>query len=104
MKWHMTTDAIRVIAQEIQEDSQPAEVKERLYTEKYPVFFEHYNTLAKMCCDGKMDNTRLEFMLKMLDQVKTQKVSQEKASNVVGQELFDKFVAPKVKDMKFPEK
>lgn len=99
----MDSSDIRTIALEINRFKGSAAIKKTIFETKYPVFFESYKTLATMCCDGRVDEQRLIFMLKTFDKVQNNATTQEKASENIGQELFNTYIQPKVHLMKFPE-
>ena len=93
-EWFMTSEQILKIANEIQSAKGTQEEKEKLYADKYPLFFEKYSALGKLCCGPNMDMRRLVFMINMLNQIKTQKMDQDKASEIVGTELYNSYVKP----------
>lgn len=71
------------------------EENQRLYTE-FPTIFEmHY--------EGKLDETFFE-MLKLRRKVETGEMTEDDASKIVGQRLFDRFVAPVVNNTPAPTK
>ena len=67
-----------------------------------PDFCETYPTLFNMVYDDgdRMDNARLERMMDMVDQVNGGKLSFKKASEDVGQNMFNEYVKPRVPHMK----
>lgn len=63
------------------------EENQHLYTE-FPTIFEmHY--------EGKLDETFFE-MLKLRRKIETGEITEDEASRLIGQKLFDRFVAPVV--------
>jgi hypothetical protein len=67
------------------------------YREKISEENQHlYNvfpTIYEMHMDGKLDETFFE-MLKLRRKVETGDITEDDASKIVGQKLFDRFVAP----------
>ena len=49
---------------------------------------------------GTLEISRLEFMLKMIQDIKKKKVTKHEASVVVGQELVDNIVKPELNSKK----
>lgn len=86
---------IRSIVTEIV-DSNVAD-KETHFGRKYSVFKDKYPNLFRVCCEGKIDKTNLDFMLSMLSKMENQNLTQYDASAEVGQMLFSKYVEPNIK-------
>jgi hypothetical protein len=55
---------------------------------------ENFPTIFDKVMMGTLELDRLEFMLKMIGEIKNKKVSKHEASVVVGQELVDNIVKP----------
>ena len=73
------------------------EAKTESFKELFPWFHDEYPTLFKMAAGsagGDFDFGQLDFLLKMLSDVKKSSVNQESASVVVGQVLYERYVAP----------
>jgi hypothetical protein len=68
---------------------------ERLYTEFPSIFEMHF--------EGKLDETFFN-MLKLRRQVEKGELTEDEASKIVGQQLFDRYVAPVVNNTPAPEK
>lgn len=68
---------------------------QRLYEEFPSVFEMHY--------EGKLDETFFN-MLKLRRQIEKGEISEDDASKLVGQQLFDRYVAPIVNNTPAPEK
>jgi hypothetical protein len=66
-----------------------------LYTEFPVVFYMHM--------EGKLDGTFFE-MLKLRHKIDKGELSEDDASKIIGQQLFDRYVAPVVKGTPAPEK
>ena len=67
---------------------------------KYRQFSTDFPALFKMATSGSMNMDLLEFMLAKRTEVNANDVTQEKASEQVGQELFDSYVTPLQEKMK----
>jgi hypothetical protein len=63
---------------------------------KYPLFAEHYPTLLELSLKDNFDMTRLEYMLRLKDNIDNETISQHDASVHVGQHLYDKYVKDKI--------
>lgn len=59
---------------------------------------DNFPSIFEKVLGGTLEYDRLEFMLKMLGEVKTQKLSKHEASVVVGQELVNNIVKPGLED------
>lgn len=67
------------------------EIEFKKLNENFPaIFLKVYN--------GTLELERLQFMLKMINEINIKKVSKHEASVVVGQELVDNIVKPNLKD------
>lgn len=89
---------IRRIALEICNSPLRPEQRRPVYEHMYKAFSEAYPTLFGMSCDGKMDLAKLDFMLKMWSNVKSNTMNQHDASVNVGQALFETYVKPKINE------
>jgi hypothetical protein len=95
------TNEIKKIIEEIQ-NSKILD-KETYFSEKYPEFKEKNPVIFRVACEKGMDMNRLNYMITMIEQIKNSKITQEKASEEVGQVLFKDYVEPKVSKMKFKD-
>jgi len=95
------TNDIKKIVEEIH--SSKIVDKEGYFGEKYPDFKTANPVMFQVVCEGKMDLNRLNYMMSMLDQIKSSKITQDDASVEVGQMLYKEYVEPKVSKMKFKE-
>jgi len=68
---------------------------ERLY-EEFPTIFE-------MHLEGKLDGTFFE-MLKLRHKIDKGEMTEDEASRVIGQKLFDRYVTPVIENKPAPEK
>jgi len=60
----------------------------------YNKLYDNFPTIFQKIMLGTLEFDRLEFMLKMVGEIKTNKLSKHEASVVVGQELVDNIVKP----------
>lgn len=75
----------------------PNEFVEKLKRD-YNKLEENFPSIFEKVLSGTLEYDRLEFMLKMLGEVKTQKLSKHEASVVVGQELVNNIVKPSLEE------
>ena len=79
-------------------------LKEEEFTSKlerdYKKLYDNFPTIFQKVMLGTLELERLEFMLKMIGEVKTNKLSKHEASVVVGQELVDNIVKPNLDENK----
>jgi len=62
------------------------------------VLYNQFPTIFEMHIEGKLDQTFFE-MLKMRRKIETGEMTEDEASRIVGQKLFDKYVDPVVKKL-----
>lgn len=67
---------------------------------KYQKLQENFPSIFEKTLLGTLELKRLEFMLKMIGDIKNKKVTKHEASVVVGQELVDNIVKPKLPPVK----
>lgn len=60
----------------------------------YSDLYHNFPTIFEKVMLGTLEMERLEFMLKMVGEIRKKKVSRHEASVVVGQELVDNIVKP----------
>jgi hypothetical protein len=60
----------------------------------YAKLYENFPSIFAKVMSGTLEMERLQFMLKMIGEIKKNKVSKHEASVVVGQELVDNIVKP----------
>lgn len=92
----MKSSEIRTILEEICASKEAS--KSEAFGERYPEFKTNYPVLFSKACDGSLDSDRIDYMLRMLEQVQNKSTTQYDASAVVGQKLFDDYVAPRLKN------
>lgn len=72
----------------------PAEYRNKVSADNQ-VLYNQFPTIFEMHIDGKLDQTFFE-MLKMRRKVELGEMTDDEASRIVGQKLFDRFVDPVV--------
>ena len=70
-------------------DKKKLEIEFKNLHEKFPTIFNKI-------IDGTMEMGRLKFMLKMIKDIETKKISKHQASVTVGQELVNNIVKPQM--------
>lgn len=66
----------------------------------YSKLYENFPSIFEKVMMGTLEISRLEFMLKMIQDIKKKKVTKHEASVVVGQELVDNIVKPELNSKK----
>ena len=66
----------------------------------YAKLYDNFPSIFDKVMLGTLEISRLEFMLKMVGEIKSKKVSKHEASVVVGQELVDNIVKPELNSRK----
>jgi len=72
----------------------PTEYRNKLVADN-KVLYDEYPTVFEMHFEGKLDGTFFE-MLKLRHAVEKGEMTEDQASVIVGQKLFDRFVKPAV--------
>jgi hypothetical protein len=75
-------------------ESNPGEFLEKVKQENSVLEFT-YSVIFYMPLDGKLDSTFFE-MLKLKRKMELGELTEDEASKIVGQQLFDRYVAPVV--------
>jgi hypothetical protein len=75
----------------------PPEFRKKV-TDDNQTLYNQFPTIFEMHIDGKLDQTFFE-MLKMRRKVELGELTDDEASKIVGQQLFDRFVDPVVKKL-----
>lgn len=65
--------------------------------------YEEFPTIFEMHIEGKLDETFFE-MLKLRQKIEKGEMTDDEASRLIGQKLFDRYVAPVVENTPAPEK
>ncbi len=82
--------------------SNPTEYRKKL-SEENEVLYNRFPTIFDMHIQGKLDQTFFE-MLKLRRQIEKKEITEDDASKLIGQKLFDRFVGPVVNNTPPPEK
>lgn len=72
-------------------------------TEENPRLYEEFPSIFEMHFEGKLDETFFE-MLKLRRKIETNELTEDEASKIIGQKLFDRYVGPIVNNTPPPEK
>lgn len=72
-------------------------------SEENEVLYNRFPTIFEMHIQGKLDQTFFE-MLKLRRQIEKKEITEDEASKLIGQKLFDRFVGPVVNNTPPPEK
>jgi hypothetical protein len=75
----------------------PAEYRSKVSADNQ-ILYNQLPTIFEMHIEGKLDQTFFE-MLKMRRKVETGEMTDDEASRIVGQQLFNRFVDPVVKKL-----
>jgi len=67
------------------------------------VLYEAFPSIFEMHLEGKLDATFFD-MLKLRHKIEKGELSEDEASKIVGQKLFDRYVDPVIKKQPPPEK
>ena len=76
------------------------EYREKIQQEN-PRLYEEFPTIYEMHIDGKLDDTFFE-MLRLRRKIEKGELTDDEASKIIGQKLFDRFVAPVVGNLPKP--
>jgi hypothetical protein len=79
-----------------------AEYRKKLMEENEILYYQ-FPTVFEMHIQGKLDQTFFE-MLKLRRQIEKKEITEDEASKLIGQKLFDRFVGPVVNNTPVPEK
>lgn len=79
-----------------------AEYRKKL-SEENEVLYYRFPSIFEMHIQGKLDQTFFE-MLKLRRQIEKKEITEDDASKLIGQKLFDRFVGPVVNNTPPPEK
>lgn len=80
--------------------SNVAEYRKKI-EEENKVLYEEFPSIFEMHYEGKLDSTFFE-MLKLRQKVEKKELTDEEASKIIGQKLFDRYVAPVVSTLPTP--
>jgi len=79
----------------------PTEYRNKI-VEENQVLYDEFPTVFEMHFEGKLDSTFFE-MLKLRQKIEKGEMTDDEASRIIGQKLFDRFVAPVVEGLPTPE-
>jgi len=65
--------------------------------------YDEFPTIFEMHIEGKLDGTFFE-MLKLRQKIEKGEMTEDEASKIIGQKLFDRYVGPVVNKTPAPEK
>ena len=71
--------------------------------EENPRLYQEFPSIFEMHFEGKLDETFFE-MLKLRRKIETNELTEDEASKIIGQKLFDRYVGPIVNNTPPPEK
>ena len=91
-----SSEEIIAIVNDIVASTLPVTERKTEYTKKYPEFVERYPVLFASSCEDNFDYNRFKYMMRMREQVTSNKKTLEDASKEVGQRMFDAYVKPKL--------
>jgi hypothetical protein len=80
----------------------PAKFYEKVMNEN-KILYEAFPSVFEMHLEGKLDATFFE-MLKLRHKIEKGELTEDEASKMIGQKLFDRYVAPVVGNQAPPEK
>ena len=83
-------------------NTNPAVYREKVSEENQKLYNE-FPTIFEMHMEGKLDETFFE-MLKLRQKIEKGELTDDEASRIIGQKLFDRYVAPVVNNTPPPEK
>jgi len=83
-------------------NSDPPKFYEKVMNEN-KTLYDVFPSIFEKHIDGKLDGTFFE-MLKLRHKIDKGELSEDDASKIIGQKLFDRFVAPVISNAPAPEK
>ncbi|NBP66911.1 MAG: hypothetical protein EBU66_19980, partial [Bacteroidetes bacterium] len=94
---HLSSEEIINIVTTISKFKGKEKDKQREFANKYEEFRMKYPVLFDLACSDDFDMTRFKYMMRLREEVNTNKRTLENASEEIGQKLFDVYVKDKVK-------
>ena len=90
------TSEIKKLVLEIVNSTLPEAEKLESYKASHPWLFKYYPTLFKMACKGvsEFNMTHFKYMLGMMTNIENNDITEQSASEEVGQKFFNQYVAP----------
>ena len=83
-------------------NTNPSKFYEKVSQENKKLYDE-FPTIFEMHLQGKLDGTFFE-MLKLRNKIEKGEITEDDASKLIGQKLFDRYVAPVIENKPVPEK
>jgi len=80
--------------------SNPTEYRKKI-EEENKVLYDEFPSIFEMHFENKLDGTFFD-MLKLRQRVEKKELTDEEASKIIGQKLFDRYVAPVVSNLPTP--
>lgn len=107
----LTSIQIQALVREMDASMRKHRLTKRVDKEKFrakvaaenEVLYNLFPTIFEMHIEGKLDATFFE-MLKLKHKIEKGEMTEDEASKIVGQQLFDRYVAPVVGNTPVPEK
>jgi hypothetical protein len=101
----LTSVQIQALVREMDASMRKYRLTKRVNPEKYHELVAHENktlyevfpTVFEMHIEGKLDSTFFE-MLKLKHKMEKKELTEDEASRIIGQKLFDRFVAPVIEN------
>jgi hypothetical protein len=99
----LSPEEVEDVVKTIHEYKASPKDKMRIFRRQYPSFAEAYPTLFEMACQPHFNMVQFHQMLAMMKKIRSQELTQDEASAVVGQSLFNTYVKSKVDMSKEPD-
>ena len=107
----LTSIQIQALVREMDASMRKHRLTKRVDKEKFrakvaaenETLYNLFPTVFEMHIEGKLDATFFE-MLKLKHKIEKGEMTEDEASKLIGQKLFDRYVAPVIGDAPVPEK
>lgn len=107
----LTSIQIQALVREMDASMRKHRLTKRVDKEKFrakvaaenETLYNLFPTIFEMHVEGKLDATFFE-MLKLKHKIEKGEMTEDDASKLIGQKLFDRYVAPVIGDVPVPEK
>ena len=107
----LTSIQVQALVREMDASMRKHRLTKRVDKEKFrakvaaenETLYNLFPTVYEMHIEGKLDATFFE-MLKLKHKIEKGEMTEDEASKLIGQKLFDRYVAPVVGDAPVPEK
>ena len=107
----LTSIQVQALVREMDASMRKHRLTKRVDKEKFrakvaaenETLYNMFPTVFEMHIEGKLDATFFE-MLKLKHKIEKGEMTEDEASKLIGQKLFDRYVAPVVGDTPVPEK